>query len=328
MDLKMKVYEIISERKESINETVASSLFGGGVGLLAKALGKSDKKLAIEALAKFFDKNTGKIVAGSRAEFNAINAAKQQYGDKIIKSAESLAIKNAKEAKFAADTASISNAWNSAKSALGKTYSFGKTIANLAMTQWWWKVVLEPFNVYLDELQSGQEAVDNHEPNWTPEYFEEYRKQRTAVLIGKVAEQIIIKKFTFGIMTRLPVIGKYLTPLIPAAEAHFMDYVNSPEGSKQVATVMIAPVLTGTIGGLGTYAVDKLKGKYEEAKSAITGTPNSNASVASNTSKPTEQPTTATNTPTTQQSTGADTVKQPSRWSSSSSPSTGDIYVP
>ena len=194
----MKIIEIISmERVEPINEDIKSALLGGSARLAAKAFAKSDKTKAIEHIAaNYVDKSTGKLftnlpqnisqwISAVEQKFGKVNSNGQPVGT-IVKAAESLAKSTAKKEETSAAFSLLSSKWHDIKSTTSEIYSFGKWIATAASTIWLWDVILTPYLVYIDEIKRGEEAVEKHEPNWTPEYFEQYRKQRTSLIIGKI----------------------------------------------------------------------------------------------------------------------------------------------
>lgn len=261
----MKIYEIISKENELVNEApsgLASKMFGGIASGAAKVLGK-EKEEALKYIMSLVDKNTGKISSN-------LSAAEKAFIDnnpKLVTKAEKAVRSELKQAKYASDTAFIKGKIEGINNTVSKSLGFSTSVAKLATTGWWWYVVIEPVRQYNKELTQAQAAVESGE--WTPEKFEQYRKQQMAVLIGKIAEQYIIKRFTRSVLSKIPVFKNSIQTLKPAAEAYFMSYVNSPEGSEQVATIMVEPLLTGVLGGLGTKAMDAISNKVSDANNSV-----------------------------------------------------------
>lgn len=267
----MKIHEIISYNNE-INEANWKSTAISGI---ASLLGKSSDDI-LKYIMSLIDHNTGKISSSLSA---ADRALIDKY-PKLAKKAENAFQKNMAKAKNAENMAFIKYKLRH----LTSVFDFIKNEVTPAKA-WWYVVMLTPLWDYYNELNAAMEEVKSG--NWSSEKYEQYRTQQTAVLIGKISEQFLIRKVT----TNIPIISKLLEKfkLSTLAQAAFMSYVNTKEGTDAISAIMISPILTGVFGGLGTKAIDTLTNKAKElAGSDNTSSQNNKIGGSSPVQKPQE----------------------------------------
>lgn len=301
----MKIYEIISESNSQLNEGGFSNVVKGALG---KALFRkgADFEREVENLAGMVDKTTGKLPSHPYVDKQV-----QIYGDKIIKAAE----KKYKQYINDSNARLFDYKMAKLKNATAETVDFIKYLGTAGSYLWWGSVVLTPLKEYYTAISSAEEMLKSGQI--TPEYFEQYKKQKLGIMIGKVGSQFLIGKFTAGVMSRIPFgIGKKIEGLIPAAQAYFMDYVNTPEGSNKIATVLLSVGLASTLGDLGLHAQEEIKNKIEEAKNYATGeeTKTTTPEIPSNTAQPSQSTTTVPNTATGQGSSTVTPTKYGKTW--------------
>ena len=249
----MKVREIVSINEQSLKTTIASAVFGPAAKLLAKVLGKGDKKATIEALTQFAD-STGKINVNSLTgpDQAVVNAAISKYGPNIVTKAETLVKRNIRNTEFKANVSVISQSIKNASNFISSAASWGIDAAVYA-------VMIPPINEYLSMLERGEAAVNAGK--WSEEQFDSFRKQQMAILVGKLTTQLMTKKLTSLVIGKIPLLGGLIQDLKgdKIAQAYFMNWVNTQEGSEAVATVIGDSVMNGPAGAGGTWAEDKIR---------------------------------------------------------------------
>ena len=267
----MKVYEIISESNELVNESLK-----GSIGKMLFGKGKEFDNVANE-LSRMVHPETGKLPITDPY----VQSLVKKYGNKIVKSAE----KKAGKVRDAANSRLFDERFAEIKTSLDQ---FGTLLKNIG----WAYIVGKPFYDYNSEINKGMEAVESGEwgadKNAAYQKFEVYRKQRMAVLITKVTEQIfyymsigagvkvassIGNKLTFGMIAKLPGAQNlsFMKKLgTAAAQGYFMNSLNSKEGAAALAQLVVSPILgtkftmTDTIGSVGTKVIDFLNKKADE----------------------------------------------------------------
>ena len=262
--IKMKIHEIISYNNE-INE----GYFSSG---LASLLGKSSDDI-LKNIMSLIDHNTGKISSSLSATEKALI---DKY-PKLAKKAEKIDQKDISKAKNAENWAYINSKIAGIKKDIETTNSFLLKVSKLAVGAWWWEVATEPLRDYISEISDAATALE--EGRITAEYYENYKKQRMSILIGKLGEQLLIRGLiggVIGFLAKAPVTNHIFSKVVgltPVAQAYFMNKVNTKEGSEAVATIMLNPIVTGTVGGLAVAAENKISNFLNDAIGNSTNAP-------------------------------------------------------
>ena len=269
----MKIHEIISDRNDSINEGLGKYV-SGGLGKLLFSKG-ANYESAVKYLANNVDSVTGKL----NMSVPGLSELIEKYGTKIIKAAEKDAKKTMKELERTKNSELFHSKIGDISSSLKQ---YATWIKNAGLTA----IVGAPFYDYYQEINQGLSAVQSGE--WSEQQFENYRKQRISVLVGKVAEQVMYATgislgakaikgagvvATFGLIRKVPGIAKIdavANLTTGAAIMYFMNSVNTKEGSNAIANLMVQPLLGSKYTGSDVIstAADFIARK---AKEAVTG---------------------------------------------------------
>ena len=286
----MKIYEIISESKDQIDEDLKSSILGGiGRTLFGN---KEELKSVANSLYRYVNKS-GKLDISNPTVQAAIN----KYGKKIIKTTE----KNAKDYNNTIGKALFTTNFNEIKTSISTGWSILKKLG-------WAVIIGQPFATYYDEIEQGIEQVEAG--NWDDATFQVYRKKRTAILVATIGKQILYYmgigasvKFatgvgnflTFGLLSKIPGLTFLTKVATPAAQLYFMQSINTPEGANAIAQLLVQPILgskytiSDLLGSLSVSAIDFLSKKADESIGiSIAGAANKNTPDEPTTQTPNE----------------------------------------
>lgn len=262
----MKISEIIVEERtdEAVGTglKLASKLLGPGAKAVANLFGKGPTKQLTTQLAQ-------RIAAGSRptaAEVAKLAKVSKDEATAILKAARAEARVLSRTSQFSADVAGIKDVVAGAKKWSGWMLRAG---INLVYYKMFW----DPLSLYLDNLKTAESYVKAGK--WDEKTFNEYRQREMSALIGKWAALWAtgkLVKMPFSVVNKIiggpnsKVVGPLLATLTPAAQVFFMSWVNDPENAKDIAEAMAQPLVSATVGGVGTAIEDKIRAVIPFAK--------------------------------------------------------------
>lgn len=285
----MKIYDIITE-DQNIEENKGrlaamalkglGKLFGGNRAELVKDVSKQ-----LAAKGKW---------AGPATPAEVTKALKQlgPEATKMAKADPSIVddiVKNANKVRSPGVLSkAVSGATNAGKVAAQTTSvatNYATNVLKFALPASYYYMFWEPLSMYLDNVAAAETYVNSGGPDSiTEKDFEAYRQREMNALIGKWAMLWgtgKLVKMPFGAVTKLfgslsPKVGGILKAMTPGVQAYFMQWVNKPENSKEIAEFMASPLVQAVgLGALGTNIEDKIRGilpfakEYEKAQNAL-----------------------------------------------------------
>lgn len=269
----MKIYDIITE-DQNVDENV------GRLGALA-----------LKGLGKIFGGNRAELVkdlstqlaskgkwAGPATNAEAAKALKQ-LGPEAVKMAKADPsiiddiVKNANKVRSPGVFSKAASGAKTAGKITAQTTSavtnYTTNILKFALPATYYYMFWEPLSLYLDNVAAAESYVNSGGPDSiTEKDFEAYRQREMNALIGKWAMLWAtgkLVKIPFGAVTKLfgslsPKAGAILKTMTPGVQAYFMQWVNKPENSKDIAEFMASPLAQAVgLGAIGVNIEDKIR---------------------------------------------------------------------